>query len=70
MKQKETCGAHLRNLLTPYKNLIAVVDALNSKTLSREAFERVTQGMDVHLDKLIEFSKSREMENAMWRDEE
>lgn len=65
----ETCGAHLRNLMVPYKNLIALIDALNTDRISHLAFIRATEEMKKDFDRMMEFSESDVMENTMWRNE-
>lgn len=56
MSSNETLGARLRNLLSPYKNLIAInKNGLDPKKFIEEA-ER-------NLQDLIDFSNSDEMEH-------
>ena len=62
----ETLGAHLRNLLTPYKTLLNLVeDVSNGKmdisTLSKYKCDNISE--------IIEFSHSDKMENTLWRNE-
>lgn len=54
--KKETLGAHLRNLLTPYKNLLQLVKdgKADEETIRKHNLD--------NLDELIAFSNSEEME--------
>ena len=54
----ETLGARLRNLLTPYKNLLALAKSGNANDETIKKF-----GLD-NLEELIAFSKSEEMDNS------
>lgn len=58
----ETLGAHLRNLLTPYKTLIS----LYKDGLIKEDF---VESFEKNLDELINFSNTEKMENILWRNE-
>lgn len=64
----ESCGNHLRNLLTPYANLICLVEHLNNKEIDRKMFEKLTKDCQKGLDAIIEFSKSDKMEQLNWRE--
>ena len=61
-RNTESLGAHLRNLLSPYKNLLAV---LRDVVLDREwgAVIKTVNTSEENLKKLIEFSQRPEMEN-------
>lgn len=61
-QEAETLGAHLRNLLSPYKNLLAVIRDL---VLDREwgAVIKTVNTSEENLKKLVEFSHRPEMEN-------
>lgn len=59
----ETLGANLRNLLSPYKNLIAIAKNTNLPKFIVDDCER-------NLNELIEFSRSDKMEGCIWRSEE
>ena len=63
----ETLGAHLRNLLTPYKTLLCLIEDEKDIKLDKETLEKY--GLD-NLDELISFSNSEMMENTLWRKEE
>lgn len=56
----ETLGAHLRNLLTPYKNLIQ----LNKDGLTNKKF---LEDCEDNLLMLIDFSNLPEMENTIFQ---
>lgn len=58
----ETLGAHLRNLLTPYKTLIS----LYKDGLIKEDF---VESFEKNLVELINFSNTEKMENILWRNE-
>ena len=66
-KNTETLGAHLRNLLTPYKTLLCLIEDEKDIKLDKETLEKY--GLD-NLDELISFSNSEMMENTLWRKEE
>ena len=58
----ETLGAHLRNLLTPYKTL----SSLYKDGLIKEDF---VESFEKNLVELINFSNTEKMENILWRNE-
>ena len=60
----ETLGAHLRNLLSPYKSLISI-----SRGVDFKVPDSFLENCKKNLDMLLEFSKSDKMENTLWRDE-
>lgn len=62
----ETLGAHLRNLLTPYKTLLGLVKEVNNDTMQAEILKKFECN---NIDKIIEFSHSDKMENTLWRNE-
>ena len=62
----ETLGAHLRNLLTPYKTLLCLIENENIK-LDKETLEKYR--LD-NLEDLISFSNAKEMEETLWRKED
>lgn len=66
-KATETLGAHLRNLLTPYKTLLCLIEDEKDIKLDKEALDKY--GLD-NLDELISFSNSDVMENTLWRKED
>lgn len=61
--EKESLGAHLRNLLTPYKNLLQLVSDVNSGKIDKECLENFKFD---NIEDLISFSKSKVMEETMW----
>ena len=63
----ETLGAHLRNLLTPYKTLLCLIEDEIDIKLDKETLEKY--GLD-NLEDLISFSNAKEMEETLWRDED
>ena len=62
----ETLGAHLRNLMTPYKTLLCLIENENIK-LDKETLEKYR--LD-NLEDLISFSNAKEMEETLWRNED
>ena len=62
----ETLGAHLRNLLTPYKTLLNLVKDINNGTMDVSVLKKYKCD---NIDDIIEFSYSDKMENALWRNE-
>lgn len=65
MSGMETLGAHLRNLLTPYKNLLKLVEEVNSGKMGIEVLRKF------HFDnmqELIDFSMSGIMEKTIWQE--
>ena len=65
-RNTETLGAHLRNLLTPYKTLLCLIEDENDIKLDKETLEKY--GLD-NLEDLISFSNAKEMEETLWRNE-
>ena len=65
-KNTETLGAHLRNLLTPYKTLLCLIEDEKDIKLDKETLEEY--GLD-NLEDLISFSNAKEMEETLWRNE-
>lgn len=63
----ETLGAHLKNLLTPYKTLLCLIEDEKDFKLNKETLEKY--GLD-NLEDLISFSNAKEMENTLWRKED
>lgn len=62
----ETLGAHLRNLLTPYRTLIDLVNDVVNGNFDIDVFKKINCD---NINELIEFSHSDKMENTIWRDE-
>ena len=63
----ETLGAHLRNLLTPYKTLLCLIKDDKDIKLDKETLEKYR--LD-NLEDLISFSNAKEMEETLWRNED
>lgn len=61
----ETLGAHLRNLLTPYKTLLSLVEDINNGEIELDMLKKIKCD---NIDKIIEFSSDK-MENTLWRTE-
>ena len=66
-KNTETLGAHLRNLLTPYKTLLCLIEDEKDIKLDKEALKEYR--LD-NLEDLISFSNAKEMEETLWRNED
>lgn len=62
----ETLGAHLRNLLSPYRTLIGLVNDAVNGDFDTNALKKINCD---NIDELIEFSRSDKMENTIWRNE-
>jgi hypothetical protein len=62
----ETLGAHLRNLLSPYKTLLNLVNDVLNRDLDMDVFKKINCD---NINELIEFSHSEKMENTIWRNE-
>ena len=60
----ETLGAHLRNLLTPYKTLLSLVEDVNNGKAKVEVLKKYKCN---NIKDLLEFSRSEEMETGIWR---
>jgi hypothetical protein len=61
----ETLGAHLRNLLTPYRTLLDLVNDVVNGDFDIDVFKKINCD---NINELIEFSHSDKMENIIWRD--
>lgn len=62
----ETLGAHLRNLLTPYRTLIDLVNDVVNGKFDIDVFKKINCD---NINELIEFSHSDKMENTIYRNE-
>lgn len=60
----ETLGAHLRNLLSPYKTLLCLVKDVTEGKMDLEVLRKYKCD---NISDIIEFSKSEEMESNIWR---
>ena len=71
-KTQETCGAHLRNLITPYKNLLAlctmlrcnIIDEIKFRELIDTEFNNDKNSLD-NVNELLYFSNY--LDNFEWR---
>ena len=70
----ESCGEHLRNLITPYCNLLEIFKSLkrHKEEGNEDKFNKVLTFLMNHdfdnINDIIEFSKIDQMEKANWRD--
>ena len=62
----ETLGAHLRNLLTPYRTLLDLVNGAVNGDFDIDIFNKINCD---NFNELIEFSHVDKMENTIWRNE-
>ncbi len=62
----ETLGAHLRNLLSPYKTLLNLVDDVMNGKMDIDIFTKINCD---NINELIKFSYSDKMENTLWKNE-
>ena len=62
----ETLGAHLRNLLSPYKNLLCLVEDVSNGKMDISILKKYKCD---NISEIIEFSHSDKMENTLWRTE-
>lgn len=63
----ETLGAHLRNLLTPYRTLLDLVNDAVNGDFDIDIFKKINCD---NINELIEFSHSDKMENTIWKSDE
>ena len=63
----ESYGAHLRNLLGPYQNLVCLVDGLIDGSISIDTFKKLASNQQAGVDSIIEFSNDEMMEKMNWR---
>lgn len=62
----ETLGAHLRNLLSPYKTLLCLVEDINKGEMDVSVLKKYKCD---NIDELIKFSYSDKMESVLYRKE-
>jgi len=62
----ETLGAHLRNLLSPYKTLLSIVEEINKGTMNVDVLKKYKCD---NIDEIINFSYDEKMENNLYRNE-
>lgn len=76
-KEFETIGAHIRNILTPYANIIEILKDLQNPNMDdkhKEILKKyLLSGMDIHnleinLQHFIDLSYLDEIEDINWRD--
>lgn len=65
MVKGETLGERLRNLLTPYKNLLLLVNDVNTGKMDKEVLKKFKFD---NLDDLVSFSESKIMEETIWQE--
>ena len=71
----ETLGAHIRNALTPYNNVIAFIKDMkeaedSGDTKKFEIFKKMLYKSSDNLQHLIDISKMPEVEAINWRQTE
>ena len=66
----ESYGARMRNLLTPYQNLVCIIQDWLSGELNEDIVKKLLSNYDLQggVDKLIEFSKSDKLEELNCRE--
>lgn len=66
----ESYGAHMRNLLTLYQNLVCIIQNWLSGDLDEDIVKKLLSNYDLQggVDKLIEFSKSDKLEELNCRE--
>ena len=62
----ETLGAHLRNLLTPYKTLLCLVKDINKGDMDISFLKKYPCD---NIQEIIDFSYSYKMETNLYRNE-
>ena len=65
----ESCGNHLRNLLTPYQCLIDIIQNYLDENISVGDIKDCLKDKNLQegINNIIEFSKSDKLENINWR---
>lgn len=65
----ESCGNHLRNLLTPYQWLIDIVQNYLDGNIAGGDIKDFLKNKNLQegIDNIIEFSKNDKLENINWR---
>lgn len=75
-KDFETLGAHIRNVLTPYANIVQILEDINSpktdektKTLLKDFLltKIHSENLKENLQHLIDISNLKEVEKINWR---
>ena len=74
MIDHETLGAHIRNILTPYANIIQLLEDIHENNDERMKEFLLTKidpkKLLKNLNHFIEISKLKEVEDINWRDTE
>ncbi len=75
----ESMGAHIRNVLSEYSNIVQILTDLHSKSISKDKKEFLKkyileyikpEDLNKNLQHLIELSKNKDIEKINWRDTE
>lgn len=71
MIDHETLGAHIRNILTPYANIIQLLEDIhenNDKRMKEFLLTKIDpKKLQKNLNHFIEVSKLKEVEDINWR---
>ena len=71
MIDHETLGAHIRNILTPYANIIQLLEDIHENNDERKKEILLTKidpkKLQKNLNHFIEVSKLKEVEDINWR---
>ena len=71
MIEHETLGAHIRNILTPYANIIQLLEDIhenNDKRMKEFLLTKIDpKKLQKNLNHFIEVSKLKEVEDINWR---
>lgn len=72
----ETLGAHIRNILTPYANIIQILEEINNPNVDNKTKQRLKNflftkvnpnNLNKNLEHFIKVSKLDEVEAINWR---
>jgi hypothetical protein len=75
-REFESCGEHLRNLITPYCTLLEIFKSLKrykeegNENKFNDALDFIMNNDFDNINDIIQFSKIDQMEKANWRDSE
>jgi hypothetical protein len=73
-KDFESFGAHIRNMLSPYANIVQILEDISNGSDNKDILENFIfdkkriQNLKENLEHFIEFSKLEELEKLNWRD--
>ena len=73
-KDFESFGAHIRNMLSPYANIVQILEDIANGSDKKDVLEnfifdkKIIQNLKENLEHFIEFSKREELEKLNWRD--